>query len=66
MDSMNKSISISSFHSEQDSRAMPETYFLELEHQQWLNDPQAQSEYQQWLESDRRRRSLLPDPFQNP
>lgn len=38
---------------------------LEEEHQQWLNDPQAQSEYQQWLRKEHQRRKQLPDPLES-
>jgi len=38
---------------------------LEEEHQQWLNDPQAQSEYQQWLRKEHQQRKQLHDPLES-
>ena len=38
---------------------------LEEEHQQWLNDPQAQAEYQQWRRKENQRRKQLPDPLES-
>lgn len=33
------------------------------EYEQWLNDPQAQAEWQEWRIKDELKRSKLPDPF---
>lgn len=33
------------------------------EYEQWLNDPQAQAEYQKWRIQDELKRAKLPDPF---
>lgn len=33
------------------------------EYEQWLNDPQAQSEWQEWRIKDELKRAKLPDPF---
>ena len=38
---------------------------LEEEHQQWLSDPKAQAEYQQWLRKESQRRKQLPDPLES-
>lgn len=42
-----------------------ETSSLDEERQQWLNDPQAQSEYQQWLRKEHQQRKQLPDPLES-
>lgn len=65
MASTRQSMSTSSSHLEPDFRMMQDAYFLEIERQQWLNDPQAQKEYREWLQRDRQKRSLLPDPLQS-
>ena len=56
-------MSISSRHLGLDSPTSLVMHSLEEEHQQWLNDPQAQSEYQQWLRKERRKQ--LPDPLES-
>ena len=33
------------------------------EYEEWMNDPQAQAEYQQWRAQEDLKRSQLPDPF---
>jgi hypothetical protein len=33
------------------------------EYKQWLNDPQAQAEYEKWRIQDELKRAKLPDPF---
>jgi hypothetical protein len=35
----------------------------EQEYEQWLNDPVAQAEYQQWRADQDQKRAQLPDPF---
>lgn len=58
-------MSISSRHLGLDSPTSLVMHSLEEEHQQWLNDPQAQSEYQQWLRKEHQRRKQLPDPLES-
>ena len=52
-------MSISSRHLGLDSPTPLVMHSLEEEHQQWLNDPQAQNEYQQWLRKERQPRKQL-------
>lgn len=33
------------------------------EYEEWMNDPQAQAEYQQWRADQDQKRAQLPDPF---
>lgn len=33
------------------------------EYEQWINDPVAQAEYEEWRAKDELKRSKLPDPF---
>jgi len=33
------------------------------EHEEWLNDTQAQEEYRKWKIEDEMKRARLPDPF---
>ena len=63
MDSTKQSTSTSSSHSDRPFRMMPVMHSLEEEYLEWKNDPQAQKEYQQWLERDQQRRAQLPDPL---
>ena len=65
MASMKTLMSISSRHLGLSSPDPLVMHSLEEEHQQWLNDPQAQSEYQQWLRKEHQRRKQLPDPLES-
>lgn len=60
---MKTSTSTSSRHLEHGFLSPLEMPSLDEEHQQWLNDPQAQNEYQQWLRKERRKQ--LPDPLES-
>lgn len=62
---MKTSTSTSSRHLERSFLNPLVMHSLEEEHQQWLNDPQAQSEYQQWLRKEHQRRKQLPDPLES-
>jgi hypothetical protein len=63
MDSMKQSMSTSSQHL---ARGFQTTLVMHsLEHQQWLNDPQAQNEYQQWLRKENQQRKQLPNPLES-
>ena len=57
------SISITLSPEDLRSPGMQETSFLE-EYEEWLNDPQAQKEYQEWCLKDEQRRAALPDPLE--
>jgi hypothetical protein len=65
MDSTKQSTSTSSQHLARGFQTPLVMHSLEEEHQQWLNDPQAQSEYQQWLRKEHQRRKQLPDPLES-
>ena len=65
MASMKTSTSTSSHLSGRHFLGPLEMHSLEEQHQQWLNDPQAQSEYQQWLRKEHQRRKQLPDPLES-
>lgn len=63
MASTRLSISITLSPEDLRSPGMQEMSSME-EYQQWLNDPQAQKEYQMWCLRDEQRRAALPDPLQ--
>lgn len=65
MDFTKKLMSISSQHLGLTSPKTLVMHSLEEEHQQWLNDPQAQSEYQQWIKKELQRKEKLPDPLES-
>ena len=60
MASMKTSTSTSSHHSGHYFPGPLEMSSLDEEHQKWLNDPQAQSEYQQWLRKEQPRKQSKP------
>ncbi len=65
MDSTKQSTSTSSQRSGRGFLMLPANSCLEQEYEEWKNDPQAQSEYQQWLRKEQQRRSQLPDPLES-
>ncbi len=63
MDSTKPLMSISLFHSEQDSPNLSGINSFQKEYEEWKNDPLAQEEYRLWLKNDEQRRASLPDPL---